>query len=85
MSPIHASKLALLLILTTGRVSPQLHVAFDPSFANINGPDGYIVPSRYWQSMCGLVNGMKLALLYSEQHSPSTYLLYWPYLFNRNS
>jgi hypothetical protein len=34
-SPIHARSVALVLNIDTGRVSPQYHVQFDPSFQTI--------------------------------------------------
>ena len=46
MYPIHVSTLALVIILSTRRVSPQFHVAFYTSFSTINGSGGDIVPSR---------------------------------------
>ena len=44
ISSIHASTVALLLSLLTGRVSPQLHIAVLTSFTTINGCDGNLVP-----------------------------------------
>ena len=55
ISPIHASTSALVLSLSTGRVSPQFHVSFYPSFTTTNGRDVNIIPPSYWQAMCGFV------------------------------
>ena len=72
MSPIHIIKVTLVLSLSTGRVLPQLHVAFDPSFTTINGRNGNIFPLRYWQTMCGFRKGKKYLYVHFEQHDPSS-------------
>jgi hypothetical protein len=38
---------------TTGYVSPQFHIVFDPTFAMVSGRDGNIAPSSLWQAKCG--------------------------------
>ena len=48
MYPIYARTVALTLIMSTGRVSTQLHVAFDPSFTTINRRDGNLFLPREW-------------------------------------
>ena len=48
MSPIHMIKVVLVLRLSIGRLSPQFHVAFDPSFITINGRYGGLAPPSYW-------------------------------------
>ena len=70
MSPIHASKLALVLIFSTVRLSPQFHGTFDSSFTTINVHDGNIVPPRYWQAMCGFTKIKKLVFVYSDKYGP---------------
>ena len=72
MSPIHASKLALVLIFSTVRLSPQFHGTFDSSFTTINVHDGNIVPPRYWQAMCEVIKGNKTAFMSSEKHDTSS-------------
>ena len=59
MSPIHVSKVALVLSLSTGRVSPQFYVEFDPSFVTINGHYANIVSPSYQQAVCALKKGNK--------------------------
>jgi hypothetical protein len=55
-SPQHARQVALVLNLTTGRVSPQFHVAFDPSFQTMRksfGNEPPPSPSYYeFQNNC---------------------------------
>ena len=70
MYPIYASKLALVLSLSTVRLSPQFHVSFDTYFTTINGNDGNSVPLRYWQAMCGITKVDKLVFMHSEHHDP---------------
>ncbi len=59
-SPIHARSVALVLNLKTGRVSPQFHVQFDPSFGSVM-EQGANVPKSLWQVACGL-KGSKSSL-----------------------
>ena len=77
MSPIHVWTVALVLTLSTGRVSPQFHLSFDPSFTTINGCDGNIFPPSYWQAMCGFIKGNKLMFMHSEQHDPSSTFIFY--------
>ena len=51
-SPSHARSVALVLNLTTGRVSPQYHVVFDPMFTTVSGKDGSNPPESMWQGAC---------------------------------
>ena len=76
MSPIHASKLALVLILSTGRVSLHFHVEFDASFTTINDHDGNLVPPSYWQAMCGFIKGKRSMFVHYEQYDPSSTSIY---------
>jgi hypothetical protein len=52
-SPFHACTVALVLNLVTGRVSPQFHVQFDPSFQTVKNSFGGKSPPSLWQSVCG--------------------------------
>ena len=55
-SPFHARSVALVLNLTTGRVSPQFHVAFDSQFQTVRGTYGATrkdLPTSKWQEVCG--------------------------------
>ena len=72
MSPIHARAVAFLLTLSTGRVSPQFHVVFDPSFTTINDSDGNLVTPSYWKAMCGFIKGNKSVFVHSDQHDTSS-------------
>ena len=72
MSPIRASTLSLVLILSTGRVSPQFHVSSNNSFATIDERDVNLVPPRYCQAVFGFIKGNKLVSVNSDQHDPSS-------------
>jgi hypothetical protein len=50
-SPRHSKKVALVLNLRTGHVSPQFHVSFDDNFETLKS-DGF-VPESLWQSKAG--------------------------------
>ena len=52
-SPFHARTIALVLNLETGRVSPQFHVSFDPSFQTMKQSFGGKSPMSRWQALCG--------------------------------
>ncbi len=56
-SPNHARSVALVLNLKTGRVSPQYHVRFDPSFRSVDASTGNKVPNSLWQVACGFRKG----------------------------
>ena len=56
MSTIHVRALSLVnKIMFAVRVFPQFHVTFYPSLITSNGHGGNIVPTSYWQTMCGFV------------------------------
>jgi len=59
---------ALVLNLKTGRVSPQFHVALDPTFSTVSGRDGTLPPVPLWQMQCGFRKGNK-HLASNETHS----------------
>ena len=52
-SPFHARSVAMVLNITTGRVSPQFHVQFDPGFHTIKPSFGGTSPKVSWQAVCG--------------------------------
>ena len=49
MSMQHARSVALVLNLTTGHVSPQFHVKFDPTFSTVDPRHGNILPEIKWK------------------------------------
>ncbi len=56
-SPNHAKSIALVLDIKTGRVSPQFHVRFDPSFGTVAKDSGNKVPNSLWQIAAGFKKG----------------------------
>ena len=52
-SPFHARSVALVLNINTGRVSPQFHVQFDPSFQTVKESFEGTSPPIQWQAVCG--------------------------------
>jgi hypothetical protein len=53
-SPRHSRKIALVLNLTTGHVSPQFHVKIDDFFETLRESAGNIIPKSKWQTITGL-------------------------------
>ena len=53
-SPQHARSVALILNITTGMVTPQFHVKFDPSFHTTK--KGEEIPRSLWQAKCGFLD-----------------------------
>jgi hypothetical protein len=49
----HARSIVFVFNLTTGHVSPQFHVKFDPKFQTVREPLGNLVPPSVWQVECG--------------------------------
>jgi hypothetical protein len=49
----HARSIVLVLNLTTGHVSPQFHVKFDPKFQTVRESLGNLAPPSEWQVECG--------------------------------
>jgi hypothetical protein len=45
--------IVLVLNLTTGHVSPQFHVKFDPKFQTVRKAIGNLAPHSEWQVECG--------------------------------
>ena len=56
-SPYHARSIALVLNITTGRVSPQFHVKFDPTFQTMRKSFGGKSPPVQWKKICGFERG----------------------------
>jgi hypothetical protein len=52
-SPRHSRKVALILSLTTGLVSPQFHCQFDDLFDTLKKSSGNVHPSSQWQVKAG--------------------------------
>ena len=52
-SPSHARSVALVLNIETGRVSPQFHLVFDPSFHTTHPSTRRQLPESLWQAKCG--------------------------------
>ena len=52
-SPMHARSVALVLSISTGLVSPQYHVVFDPSFKTVHPEQSNQVPECKWMQKCG--------------------------------
>lgn len=53
-SPRHSRKVALVLNLKTGHVSPQFHVVIDDFFETMRPSAGNVVPASEWQKATGL-------------------------------
>jgi hypothetical protein len=54
-SPRHSRKVALVLNLSTGHVSPQFHVVFDDLFETLRPSAGNGPPRSLWQKKAGLM------------------------------
>jgi Reverse transcriptase (RNA-dependent DNA polymerase) len=50
-SPRHSKRVALVLNLQTGHVSPQFHITFDDNFETIRS--GSLIPASLWQTKTG--------------------------------
>ena len=85
MYKINTRTVSLAPSLSMGRLSPQFHVSFDPSFTTINDCDGNIVLPSYWHDMCGFKKGNKSLFVYSEQHDPSSNVFNPSYQGHNNS
>jgi hypothetical protein len=55
-SPFHARSIALVLNITTSRVSPQFHVQFDSRYQTISPHLGGGQHISKWQSICGFTD-----------------------------
>ena len=53
-SPRHSRKVALVLNIETGHVSPQFHVKIDDFFETLRPSAGNIIPKSKWQRITGL-------------------------------
>jgi hypothetical protein len=54
-SPRHSRKIALVLNLITGHVSPQFHVVVDDFFETLRASAGNPLPKSDWQKITGFV------------------------------
>jgi hypothetical protein len=54
-SPRHSRKVALVLNLMTGHVSPQFHVVFDDLFETLRPYAGNDIPKSLWQEKAGFI------------------------------
>jgi hypothetical protein len=52
LSPIHSKRVALVLSITTGNVSPQFHVELDPGFQTVRDEKG-TTEAAMWMTKCG--------------------------------
>ena len=52
-----------------------VYVSFDPYFNTIIVRDRNLIPTSYWQAMCGFIKINKLVFVHSEQHDPSSTLI----------
>ena len=57
LPPQHARLVALVLNLTTGHVSPQFHIKFDPSFHTTSEEER--PPPSLWQTKAGFVSQLE--------------------------
>ena len=64
--PFHARSVALVLNINTGRVSPQFHVQFDPSFQTVKESFEGTSPSILWQAVCGFAKASEEAVKQRE-------------------
>jgi hypothetical protein len=60
-SPRHSRKVALVLSLTAGHVSPQFHVVFDDLFETMRPSAGNTEPASFWQAKTGFVTSPRSA------------------------
>jgi hypothetical protein len=58
-SPHHSRKIALVLSLQTGHVSPQFHVKFDDYFETLHPNSGNSPPISHWQVRTGFESEVK--------------------------
>jgi hypothetical protein len=82
-SPRHSRKIALVLNLVTGHVSPQFHVVVDDFFETLRPSTGNAIPKSDWQKMTGFVKGadvgQRRGIHTSEQAQiPTTEQEPWP-------
>jgi hypothetical protein len=63
------------LNLTTGYVSPQFHIVFDPSFSTVSGNDGNQAPPSMWQTRCGFTNNPKSRYAHAHKNEESPFVI----------
>jgi hypothetical protein len=66
-SPRHSRKVALVLNLQTGHVSPQFHVKFDDLFETLRPSAGNVVPTSLWQTQTGFLQGKESGRLEARE------------------
>ena len=71
-SPRHGRKVALVLNLTTGHVSPQFHVVFDDLFDTLRPSSGNAFPKSLWQQKAGFVLNDGTPVLPSKKDKKET-------------
>jgi hypothetical protein len=69
-SPRHSRRVALVLNLQTGHVSPQFHVKFDDLFETLRPSAGNAVPVSMWQTQTGFVQGKESGRPANRAKSP---------------
>jgi hypothetical protein len=81
-SPRHSRKIALVLNLVTGHVSPQFHVNVDDFFETLRPTTGNAMPRSDWQKMTGFIKGTAMGQSHqstaSAQAIPRTETHSWP-------
>ena len=65
-SPRHSRRVALILSLRTGHVSPQFHVIFDDMFETLRPSAGNVLPESKWQEATGFKPPTQMA--HSRNH-----------------
>jgi Reverse transcriptase (RNA-dependent DNA polymerase) len=81
-SPRHSKRVALVLNLQTGHVSPQFHIAFDDNFETIRS--GSLIPASLWQTKTGFRKALPGTVKRSsasddpDAHIPDTEVLFRP-------
>jgi hypothetical protein len=73
MSPRHSRKVALVLNLQTGHVSPQFHVVFDDLFETLRPSAGNMAPKSEWQTQTGFVHVGKQKKSRAQRARPTKY------------
>jgi hypothetical protein len=79
-SPRHSRKVALVLNIETGHVSPQFHVVIDDFFETLRPSAGNPVPKSKWQRITGLCNTRTLnqnRKPSAEASIPATENVFW--------
>jgi Reverse transcriptase (RNA-dependent DNA polymerase) len=81
-SPRHSKRVALVVNLQTGHVSPQFHITFDDNFETIRS--GSLIPASLWQTKTGFRKAATRNVSATQQddtpepHIPLTEVLFQP-------